>query len=152
MNRVCQSCWTCTCCVGCQFVRFRWIDANFIRIYVRGWKVRCVDGCSEEATHPPLLPRTTFPEKYNMKYVGSTYGMNAVSLSAMRFVDRKDDLSISDLSILLVREKIMHRPTGRSIPMIAVRFDYAVRCVRSFPPIGSRILHSLGDILLCEVR
>lgn len=70
INRVCQSRWTCTCCVGYhQFGRFRWIDANFVRTYVRGWKMGCVDGCSEEATHPPLLPRTTFAEKcYNMEY------------------------------------------------------------------------------------
>lgn len=155
INRVCQSRWTCTCCVGYhQFGRFRWIDANFVRTYVRGWKMGCVDGCSEEATHPPppLLPRTTFAEKYyNMEYVGSTYGVDAVSVSvsvsAMRFIDRKD--GFIHLGRLLVCQRIKLRPTGHSIPMIAVRFDYAARCVRSFSPISSGILRSLGNILPC---
>lgn len=90
------------CCVAYQFGRFRWIDANFIRIYVCGIYIRgCVDGCSEEATHLPLLPRTTFAEKYNMEYVGSTYGRDAVLVSAMRFIDRKDNLSISDACLFV---------------------------------------------------
>lgn len=101
---------------------------------------------------PPLLPRTTFAEKYyNMEYVGSTYGVDAVSVSvsvsAMRFIDRKD--GFIHLGRLLVCQRIKLRPTGHSIPMIAVRFDYAARCVRSFSPISSGILRSLGNILPC---
>lgn len=56
------------------------------------------------------------------------------------------------LGRLLVCQKIKRCPTGHSIPMIAVRFDYATRRVRSFPPISSSILHSLGNILPREVQ